>query len=129
MHFSKALLRIVRTEYFLAATLVAIFFVVVGGFDWWWLIVLFPVFDLGMVGYAVNPRVGMFFYNMSHSIIGPVILVLLYIFLDTNWLLFGATVWLFHIFADRALGYGLKHASHFTHTHLGIIGKRKPKSV
>jgi hypothetical protein len=33
-----------------------------------------------------------------------------------------ALILLAHIAADRALGYGLKHASGFKDTHLGRIG-------
>jgi hypothetical protein len=34
-----------------------------------------------------------------------------------------ATIWIAHIGFDRALGYGLKYGSGFTHTHLGRIGR------
>jgi hypothetical protein len=35
-----------------------------------------------------------------------------------------AIVWFAHIGLDRALGYGLKYADGFQHTHLGTIGRR-----
>ncbi len=34
-------------------------------------------------------------------------------------------VWISHIGFDRALGFGLKYAAGFGHTHLGLIGKNK----
>ncbi|HJU52615.1 MAG TPA: DUF4260 family protein, partial [Acidimicrobiia bacterium] len=33
--------------------------------------------------------------------------------------------WLAHIGLDRFLGYGLKYADAFGHTHLGEIGRRR----
>lgn len=129
-------------EYIFAAVLVALFFVVIGGFDWWWLIILFPLFDVSMVGYLVNSHVGAITYNIVHSLVGPLLLTLFYIFTtghtaaDTgrpfvadNFLLFVILIWLFHIFIDRALGFGLKHKQGFHHTHLGKIGKAGKKTV
>lgn len=34
-----------------------------------------------------------------------------------------ALVWAAHVGFDRMLGYGLKYASGFGHTHLGVVGK------
>ena len=36
-----------------------------------------------------------------------------------------ALIWAAHIGIDRALGYGLKHRTGFSDTHLGRIGKGK----
>lgn len=118
---------IVSLEYLFAAVLTAIFFVSVGGFDWWWLIILFLVFDVSMIGYVVSNRVGAFTYNLVHSLIGPALLAAAYIVTNDQALLFITSLWLFHIFVDRALGYGLKHSKGFEHTHLGKIGKAKDK--
>jgi len=118
---------IVSLEYLFAAVLTAIFFVSVGGFDWWWLIILFVAFDLSMIGYAVSNRVGALTYNLVHSLIGPALLAAAYIITNNQALLFITSLWLFHIFVDRALGYGLKHSKGFEHTHLGKIGKAKKK--
>jgi hypothetical protein len=40
-----------------------------------------------------------------------------------------ALVWFAHIGMDRALGYGLKYDDAFTHTHLGIIGASKTRTL
>jgi hypothetical protein len=119
--------RIISLEYFFAAVLTALFFVTVGKFDWWWLIVWFLIFDISMVGYLINRRIGALTYNTGHSLIGPAILAAIYIVTNNQAVLFITTLWLFHIFVDRALGYGLKHATGFEHTHLGKIGKAKKK--
>jgi hypothetical protein len=124
---SKLMKRIVSTEYLVAAILVAVFYVVVGNFAWYWLPILFGVVDLSAVGYFFNNRIGALLYNIGHSLIGPAALVALYIGTTNQTVLFIALVWLFHIFVDRALGYGLKHTTSFNHTHLGTIGKAKQK--
>lgn len=117
--------QLVSAEYLIAAILVAVFYIVVGNFDWWWLPILFLVPDITMVGYLVNSRVGAFIYNIGHSLIGPAVLVALYIGTDSQPMLFVALIWLFHILIDRAFGHGLKHVTSFHHTHLGPIGKQK----
>lgn len=124
---SKLMKRVVSTEYLVAAILVAVFYITVGNFAWYWLPILFVVFDLSAVGYVFNSKVGALFYNIGHSLIGPTLLVAIYIATTNQSVLFVALLWLFHIFVDRALGYGLKHVAGFEHTHLGPIGKAKKK--
>lgn len=121
--------RIISTEYLLAAVLTALLFVSFAGVqNWWWLFILFPVVDLSAFGYLQNAKAGALTYNIGHSLIGPAILVALFISpYGQDWLLFAAFIWLFHIFVDRALGYGLKHTEGFGHTHLGKVGKATKK--
>jgi hypothetical protein len=124
---NSILKRIVSLEYLVVAILIAVFYIVVGGFAWYWLVVLFLVFDISAAGYLVNPKVGAFLYNLGHSLIGPSLLAAIYIGTSNQAVLFVTLVWLFHIFVDRALGYGLKHSTSFNHTHLGPIGKAEQK--
>lgn len=125
--YTKLIKQIVSLEYLFAAVLVAIFFVSIGKFDWWWLIILFIAFDISMIGYLAGNTMGAFTYNLGHSIIGPTLLAAAYILTSNQIILFITLLWLFHIFVDRALGYGLKHSKGFGHTHLGKIGKAKKK--
>ncbi|USN97094.1 MAG: DUF4260 domain-containing protein [Candidatus Nomurabacteria bacterium] len=118
---------IISFEYLFAAVLTALFFVVIGRFDWWWLLVGFLLFDVSMVGYLINNGVGAITYNIGHSLAGPGVLITSYILTSNEIALFIATLWLFHVFVDRALGFGLKHANGFHHTHLGSIGKSSKK--
>ena len=122
---TKLMKRIVSTEYLIAAVLIAVFYIVVGGFPWYWLPLLFLLFDLSALGYLINNKVGALTYNIGHSLIGPALLTVVYIITDASGLLFFALLWLFHIFIDRALGYGLKHTTSFYHTHLGPIKGKK----
>ena len=125
-HMQRGLMKqIISVEYLVAAALVMLFYIVVGNFAWYWLFILFLVFDSSALGYLVNNRVGALGYNIGHSLIGPTLLVGLYVATDNQAILFISLLWLFHIFIDRTLGYGLKHTTSFQHTHLGHIGKKQ----
>lgn len=113
---------VLRIEYLLLAVLAGAIFIA-QGFEWYWLLVLFLAFDISMVGYLVNKQVGAVVYNIGHSVVGPIALLLGYIALDGKALLFVSLLWFFHIAVDRTFGYGLKHFEGFHHTHLGKIGK------
>ncbi len=119
--------QILNAEHLLATVVIALFFVQVARYEWWWLVVLFPLVDISMVGYLISKSFGAFLYNIGHSVIGPTVLVGMFVLTGSDWALFASLVWLFHIFADRTLGYGLKHSTGFTHTHLGHIGKSNKK--
>ena len=80
--------RIVSVEYLLAAVIVVVFYLFVGGFAWYWIPILFIAFDISMVGYAINNRVGAITYNIGHSLIGPVLLMAFYIMTESQPALF-----------------------------------------
>lgn len=122
---SSLMKRVISTEYLIMAVLVALFYVVLGKFDWWWLVVLFPVFFVASIGYGIGPVFGAWLYNLINSLLIPAILLIVYIVLDERWALFLALIWLFHIFVNRALGYGLKHRTDFKDTHLGTVSPRR----
>lgn len=123
--------KILRLEALLVAAVTVVVFIALG-FGWWWLLVFFLVFDLSALGYLRGPRIGAFAYNLVHSYAVPVLLAGLYAVLRMTgrdlWLLaFTSGCWMFHVAADRALGYGLKHDDAFEQTHLGLIGKSRQK--
>ncbi len=92
-------------------------------FAWWWLPALFLVPDLSMLGYLAGPRAGAVLYNVFHHKALALGLLLLGWWLAHSLLLLAGSVLLFHIAFDRLLGYGLKYASGFKHTHLGNFGQ------
>ncbi len=47
--------------------------------------------------------------------------------LDANLLLLAGIIMFGHSGMDRVFGYGLKHTDSFSNTHLGRIGKTKPR--
>ncbi len=126
MH-SKLMKTIISVEYLFAAVLTALFFVVIGGFEWYWLLLLFLAFDISAVGYLISNTVGAFTYNLGHSLIGPGLVAAYFVMTSNETALFVTLLWLFHIFVDRTLGFGLKHTTGFHHTHLGKISKASRK--
>jgi hypothetical protein len=97
-------------------------------FSFIWFVVLLFAFDISMVGYLINTRIGAHIYNLVHSLIAPPLWLLLGA-ITSNHLAIGlGLIWLSHIGLDRALGYGLKFPGSFSETHLGHIGKGKQAS-
>jgi Domain of unknown function (DUF4260) len=92
---------------------------------WWVFAVLFLAPDLSMLGYLGGPKIGAAIYNAVHSWITVAALFFLvwYGFGESGFALSLPFILAAHIGIDRALGYGLKHASGFKDTHLGTIGK------
>ncbi len=113
-----------RVENATIAVLTVVMFVDLD-FAWWWLPALFLLFDLSMVGYLRDPRLGAWTYNIVHSYIGPAAAVIGIVTASRS-ALFLALVLGFHIAVDRFFGYGLKFRDHFTHTHLGDKGSTRP---
>ncbi len=95
------------------------------GASWWMFIVLLLVPDLFMVGYAKNSKVGATIYNIGHTYVAPLLLLLVGWFFHADALYPIGIIWFAHISMDRMLGYGLKHDTHFKDTHLGTIGGDK----
>lgn len=86
-------------------------------------VVVFLAIDLFMVGYLINKSLGAYAYNLGHNLTFPCLLALFSV-ATSNQLAWGLSlIWLCHVGADRALGFGLKHTTGFKHTHLGNIGK------
>jgi uncharacterized protein DUF4260 len=113
------LLRLEGLALFLSAT--AVFAHLHG--SWWTYLLLFLAPDLSFVAYLVGPKPGAVAYNALHSSIGALLL-------GTAGYLAGAPsagsiialIWLAHIGFDRAAGFGLKYATAFGDTHLGLTG-------
>lgn len=112
--------RIESAAIFIAATVVYFH----NDFNWLLYILLLFAFDVFMMGYLANPRVGAILYNLGHSFIFPAILGAIYAYNESDVVLGLTCLWLAHIGIDRALGYGLKLPTHFRHTHLGDIGSK-----
>lgn len=90
----------------------------IGG-DWTAFAILFFVPDAIFAAYLFGPKVGAAGYNAVHSTIGPLLLAGFGVATDNRSALAVSLIWMAHIGFDRALGYGLKYASGFGHTHIG----------
>ena len=93
------------------------------GGNWAWFAALFLVPDLSMLGYLTGAQIGSICYNAAHSYLGAVLLGAAAYTLHSPLVGQLALIWCAHVGFDRALGYGLKYASAFTDTHLGLIGR------
>jgi hypothetical protein len=119
----KFLNRVIRFEWMLvAAVATALFALIKGSWALFALLVLAP--DLSMLGYLAGPRVGAAAYNLFHILLWPALLALAGLSAGNMLAVEIGLIWLVHISADRALGYGLKLPSGFQDTHLGRIGRK-----
>lgn len=89
----------------------------------WWYAAFFLAPDIGMLGYLINSRIGAVTYNLLHHRLVAVACCLAGWAFQLNMVAFMGVLMLGHISFDRLLGYGLKFADDFKHTHLGWIGK------
>ena len=74
-------------------------------------IVVVSIPDIFMLGYVINRKTGSYVYNIGHTYITPIIIALLYLYIDEKLLLQIALIWLAHISMDRTMGFGLKYSS------------------
>jgi hypothetical protein len=93
-------------------------------YSWLLFAILFLAPDLFMLGYLINPSTGAATYNLAHTLLFPITLLL--IAYTTNHPLLAALslIWIAHIALDRLLGYGLKYPTYFKDTHLQHIPTR-----
>lgn len=98
------------------------------GQGWSFFAALFLLPDLALLAYLAGPRAGAIAYNATHAYLGALGLLAAasYPGFDSPVALGVALIWLAHIGMDRALGYGLKYAGGFRHTHLGMLGRADP---
>jgi hypothetical protein len=94
------------------------------GAGWVLFAILFLAPDLSFFGYLNGKETGAIVYNATHSYLVPLALLagglLAYPQLEPY-----ALIWIAHIGIDRGIGYGLKYASGFNDTHLGLIGRQQ----
>lgn len=99
----------------------SIYFYSVHEFSWILFIVLLFAPDLSMIGYVKNNQFGAVLYNIFHTYIIPLALLLIGILIDSHVLLMISLIWIAHIGMDRMVGYGLKYPTDFKDTHLNKV--------
>jgi len=95
------------------------------GGNWWLFALLLLAPDLSFFGLYAGEKTGAKIYNLAHTYTVPAILGALGWFGGVHLLVEISLIWIAHIGADRALGYGLKYPGFDHHTHLGLIGKAR----
>jgi len=93
-------------------------------FNWWWFLVLLLTPDVGMLGYAVNSKIGAITYNLLHHKGIAIVIYLSGVYLQNEIIQLIGVILFSHSSLDRVFGYGLKYADGFKHTHLGYIGQK-----
>ena len=93
------------------------------GGELWMFAVLFFAPDLSLVGYVASRKVGAVLYNAVHSYAPQAVLAVAGVLTGLAMLWQVALILAAHAAFDRSLGFGLKYAAGFRHTHLGPIGK------
>ena len=83
---------------------------------------LFLAPDIGMIGYAINTKMGAITYNFFHHKAVACLVFILGWVLSNDYLLLVSLLLFAHSSFDRVLGYGLKYPDSFKHTNVGYIG-------
>jgi len=97
------------------------------GESWWMYLILFLFPDLSFFAYMAGNRPGAAIYNALHSYVGPALIGLMGYWVAQPAVVAVSLIWTAHIGFDRMLGYGLKYATGFGHTHLGRTGDAKKR--
>jgi hypothetical protein len=105
-----------------ALALAALFLYYRLGGNWWLFAALILVPDISFAAYFLGTRPGAIVYNAMHVLFVPVALGVAGFLLPSFDLISIALIWVTHIGADRALGFGLKYGAGASFTHLGRIG-------
>ena len=116
---------ILRLEGLFVLTLACYSYNVIQDKSWKLFAYCFLVPDISLLGYLIGKQTGAVCYNIMHSYILPLSLLIISYQLPCHLMQAISVIWIAHIGFDRALGYGLKYADGFGYTHLGLIGKLK----
>ena len=87
--------------------------------------------DLAIALYLASPKAGSVAYNLTHTLVFPVLLCSAVLWLEPDSLYRPiGLIWLSRVAIDRALGFGLKYPNFFKDTHLARTrGNHRPLAV
>ncbi|MCC2337002.1 DUF4260 domain-containing protein [Bacillus tropicus] len=87
-------------------------------FSWiiFWVFLLAP--DLSMLAYGINNHVGANIYNLFHTYIISILIVIIGAYFKIDIVIMIGLIWTAHIGMDRMFGYGLKYETDFKDTHI-----------
>ncbi|MBN8208135.1 DUF4260 domain-containing protein [Bacillus sp. NTK071] len=102
----------------LIVLLVSVYFYAHLDASWWLFFLCLLVPDISMLGYIFNNATGSIIYNIGHTYIIPLLLVILSLILKQDLMMILSLIWIAHIGMDRTIGYGLKYPNNFKDTHL-----------
>ncbi|MEJ3737645.1 DUF4260 domain-containing protein [Bacillus tropicus] len=87
-------------------------------FSWiiFWVFLLAP--DLSMLAYGINNHVGANIYNLFHTYIISILIVIIGVYFKIDTVIMIGLIWTAHIGMDRMFGYRLKYETDFKDTHI-----------
>ena len=74
--------------------------------------------DLSMLAYGINNHVGANIYNLFHTYIISILIVIIGAYFKIDIVIMIGLIWTAHIGMDRMFGYGLKYETDFKDTHI-----------
>ena len=90
-------------------------------FKWSIFLLLLFVPDIPLLFYGIDKRFASIAYNLVHSIIFPLVLMLLSYFNQQQLGLQISLIWLAHIGMDHTFGYGFKYLGQMKENHFSRI--------
>lgn len=88
-----------------------------------WLLFMLLLFspDIAMLGYLINNKIGSVCYNLVHTYILAVVLILAGFVSSIDFMLALGLILSSHIGMDRMFGFGLKYPGGFKDTHFNRV--------
>lgn len=105
----------------LAVLVLSLYFYYMNDFSWLLFFLLLFAPDLSALGYVFSIKIGAIFYNIFHTYILAIAIILLSVLFTNQTLLAIGLILSSHIGMDRMLGYGLKYPTNFKDTHLNRV--------
>jgi hypothetical protein len=102
----------------LAVFLASLYFYSMLDASWFLFALLWLVPDISMVGYLKDKKVGAIVYNLAHTYLPVIVLIVFGLWQSDRFIISLGVIWSSHIGLDRFLGYGLKYPSEFKDTHI-----------
>jgi hypothetical protein len=104
-----------------AVLALSIYFYGYSQFSWVLFFILLFSPDISMLGYLFNNNIGAMLYNVFHTYIISIGVVICGLILTNETILAIGLIWSAHIGMDRMIGYGLKYPTEFKDTHLNRV--------
>jgi hypothetical protein len=114
-------MKIILSLEYIAGVVLSLYLFSLADSRWWLYLVLFFTPDIAMVGYVISSKIGAACYNFTHHLGVAVFLYVIGKLVHMPTMELVGIVWLGHLYFDRSLGYGLKYADNFKHTHIGML--------
>jgi len=90
-------------------------------FNWVTFALLLFTPDLPLILYGVNKQMASIAYNLVHSLVFPILLLVTSHFADNIVGIQLSLIWLAHIGMDRVFGYGFKYLGRMKETHFSRV--------